>query len=361
MSKTLLLADDSVTIQRVVELTFAHEDVRVVSIGDGDRVMQWLDADRPDLVLVDVAIPEVDGYAIAEHVKTTKRLKGVPVLLMAGAFEPVDEARSRRIGCDGVIVKPFEPQQLVDRVKELLSSNGHGRGHEEKAAPDLPHPDRRKQPPTPEGLRKVMTMPAGGPSIEELQRESRMKTTELPPAEAPAASHAPVAAPAPVPAPTSSLPSLESLQARQVEAQSRGETWTPSTEPPAPPTPIELELPDRPFWHSDPSSVAPPAPSPVPPAPVPPVQAAPPPAQSATPKVTLVNAFTALLAAEKSTTPVAPEPPAAQAQAVSDAAVEDAVRRALVRMTDELVRRIVLETAERLIKEEIEKIKADPE
>jgi CheY-like chemotaxis protein len=120
MPKTLLLADDSVTIQRVIELTFAHEDVRVVSVSDGRRAVQWLEGEWPDIVLADVDVPEVDGYEIAEHVKTSPRLKDVPVVLLAGAFEPVDQERVQAIGCDGVLVKPFEPQQLIGRVKELL-------------------------------------------------------------------------------------------------------------------------------------------------------------------------------------------------------------------------------------------------
>ena len=351
MSKTLLLADDSVTIQRVVELTFAHEDVRIVSMSDGERTMQWLDSGRPDLVLVDVGIPEVDGYTIAEHVKKSKKFKGVPVLLMAGAFEPVDEDRSRQIGCDGVIVKPFEPQHLVERVKELLSLNGDHAGP--RAAPDQERPevDRRKNPAAPEGIRKVMTMPAApGPSIEELQRETRPRTTELPRAADPAPAPAPAAA-APSPAGDGGLPSLEALQARKaqstVHARIEAE-WSGASAA----RPIELELPERPPWEADASGPAAPAKD----------QAASvtPAAPPATPKVTLVNAFTALLAAEKSSQPAKAEAAPATA-AVSDAVVEEAVRRALVRMTDELVRRIVLETAERLIKEEIEKIKTDPE
>lgn len=118
--KTLLLADDSVTIQRVIELTFAHEDVRVVSVSDGRRALQWMEGELPDVVLVDVAVPEVDGYSVAAHVKQSPRLRDVPVLLLAGAFEPVDQERMRSIGCDGVLVKPFEPQQLVSRVKALF-------------------------------------------------------------------------------------------------------------------------------------------------------------------------------------------------------------------------------------------------
>ncbi len=65
MPKTLLLADDSVTIQRVIELTFAHEDIRVVSVSDGRRAVQWLEGEWPDIVLADVDVPEVDGYEIA--------------------------------------------------------------------------------------------------------------------------------------------------------------------------------------------------------------------------------------------------------------------------------------------------------
>ncbi len=124
MSKTLLLADDSVTIQRVVELTFVHEDVRVVSVNDGRRAVQFLDSEKPDIVLVDIEVPEVDGYAVATHVKKNPRLGHVPVLLLAGAFEPVDQERVKSIGCDGVIMKPFEPQALVTRVKELLRNGG---------------------------------------------------------------------------------------------------------------------------------------------------------------------------------------------------------------------------------------------
>src|SRR5215213_4905062 len=100
MPKTLLLADDSVTIQRVIELTFAHENVRVVSVSDGRRAVQWMETESPDIVLVDVQVPDIDGYAVTSHVKQSARLRGVPVLLLAGAFEPVDQDRVRALGCE---------------------------------------------------------------------------------------------------------------------------------------------------------------------------------------------------------------------------------------------------------------------
>ena len=270
MPKTLLLADDSVTIQRVIELTFAHEDVHVVSVSDGRRALQWMDSEWPDIVLVDVEVPEVDGYEVASHVKQSSRLKNVPVLLLAGAFEPVDQERVQSIGCDGVLVKPFEPQQLVTRVKALLERAGNSTNG---SAPMEQRDTLRRT--EPEGA-NVTPFPA-----------------------ARVMSHA--------------------------------------TEP------EPLEPPSRPVWDTGASST---------PAPVEKLE------PSTSPRVSLASAFTALLAAEQSSQPAAAVSAAAP---ISEATVEDAVRRVLVRMTDELVRRIVLETAERLIKEEIEKIKATPE
>src|SRR5512133_2130860 len=121
MAKKLLLADDSVTIQRVIELTFADEDIQVIAVGDGKQAIARIESDKPDVVLADVGMPERDGYEVAAHVKGNPHLAHIPVLLLTGAFEPIDEARARAVGCDGVLVKPFEPQMVINRVKDLLA------------------------------------------------------------------------------------------------------------------------------------------------------------------------------------------------------------------------------------------------
>jgi CheY-like chemotaxis protein len=126
MPYKLLLADDSVTIQRVIELTFADEDVSVIAVGDGQQAIDRIEAEPPDIVLADVGMPSRDGYQVATYVKTTPRLAHIPVLLLTGAFEPVDEERARAAACDGVLAKPFEPQMVIARVKELLAASaGH--------------------------------------------------------------------------------------------------------------------------------------------------------------------------------------------------------------------------------------------
>jgi len=118
---TLLLADDSVTIQRVIELTFADEDVDVVAVSDGDQAIARLDASPPDIVLADIGMPGKNGYEVAQYIRQTPRLAHIPVVLLTGAFEPVDQARAAAAGCDGVLAKPFEPQLVIGRVKELLA------------------------------------------------------------------------------------------------------------------------------------------------------------------------------------------------------------------------------------------------
>jgi CheY-like chemotaxis protein len=121
MAHKLLLADDSVTIQRVIELTFADEDVALTAVGDGRQAIEKIEADPPDIVLADVGMPEKDGYEVAAFIKNNPRYAHIPVLLLTGAFEPVDEERARAVGCDGVLAKPFEPQMVITRVKELLA------------------------------------------------------------------------------------------------------------------------------------------------------------------------------------------------------------------------------------------------
>ncbi len=120
MPHTLLLADDSVTIQRVIELTFADEDVTVVAVSNGDQAIERLEASPPDIVLADVGMPGKSGYEVAQYMRRSPRLEHIPVVLLTGAFEPVDQARADDAGCDGVLAKPFEPQMVIGRVKELL-------------------------------------------------------------------------------------------------------------------------------------------------------------------------------------------------------------------------------------------------
>jgi CheY-like chemotaxis protein len=121
MPKKILLADDSVTIQKVVGISFANEDVVLVTVDNGDDAVARARDERPDLVLADIAMPGRDGYAVCEAIKGDASMRHVPVLLLSGTFETFDEERARQVGADGHITKPFEAQALVDRVNDLLA------------------------------------------------------------------------------------------------------------------------------------------------------------------------------------------------------------------------------------------------
>jgi DNA-binding response OmpR family regulator len=116
MSDTLLLADDSVTMQRVVELTFAEQGLKVVSVSDGQQAIDYITRQRPALTLVSVTLPKVNGFDVARFVRDHVESR-VPVLLLAGAFDNLDEAQVRASGASGVLVKPFEPAVVIKRVR----------------------------------------------------------------------------------------------------------------------------------------------------------------------------------------------------------------------------------------------------
>ena len=134
MPYTLLLADDSVTVQRVIELTFSRENVVVVSVGDGDAAIARIEMDPPDIVLADIGMPGRDGYDVAAFVKGRPDLRRIPVLLLAGAFEPLDTGRAEEAGFAGVLVKPFEPQHVVAQVLELLRGQAQAANKAESEA-----------------------------------------------------------------------------------------------------------------------------------------------------------------------------------------------------------------------------------
>ena len=113
--RKLLLADDSITIQKVVDLTFADEGVSVVCVDNGREAIEWLQQFTPDIVLADVFMPQVSGYEVCEYIKQSEKLKHIPVMLLVGSFEPFDEEEARRVGANETLTKPFQSiRRLID-------------------------------------------------------------------------------------------------------------------------------------------------------------------------------------------------------------------------------------------------------
>ena len=153
--RTLLLADDNITVQRVIALTFAGEQIQIVTAADGQQAIEKMAARQPDIVLAGTTLPNVNGYDLARFMRGKTELQMVPVLLLAGAFDIVDEARLASCGANGIIEKPVEPTTLINRVKELLGLKSEdmpaptGR----LVTPGTAPPERTRPSPTP--LRSV--------------------------------------------------------------------------------------------------------------------------------------------------------------------------------------------------------------
>jgi CheY-like chemotaxis protein len=123
--RKLLLADDSATIQKVVDLTFTDEGLEVITVGDGQQAVEMLEEVVPDIVLADVFMPGLSGYEVCEHIKQSERFRHIPVMLLVGSFEPFDEAEARRVGADDYLTKPFQSiRTLIGKVGNLLSGGG---------------------------------------------------------------------------------------------------------------------------------------------------------------------------------------------------------------------------------------------
>jgi CheY-like chemotaxis protein len=120
MTLKVFVADDSVTIQKIVSLAFSEEDVEIEAVSDGDAALDSLQRFKPDIVLADVFMPGCTGYEVCERIKHDPALQHIPVVLLVGTFEPFDESEASRVNCDGHLTKPFDTSELIQTVHRLV-------------------------------------------------------------------------------------------------------------------------------------------------------------------------------------------------------------------------------------------------
>jgi len=132
----ILVADDNSNIQKMVGLALKDQGIDVVAVGNGEAAVRKISDLRPDLVLADVFMPVRNGYEVCQYVKSDPSLAHIPVILLVGAFDPLDEQEAQRVGADGVLKKPFvPPDPLISMVKSALQRAGvaHGNASPAKA------------------------------------------------------------------------------------------------------------------------------------------------------------------------------------------------------------------------------------
>ena len=137
----ILVADDNTNIQKMVALAFEERGIEVVSVGNGEAAVRRIPDLSPDLVLADVFMPVRNGYEVCEFIKKDDRFSHVPVILLVGAFDPLDEKEARRVGADGVLKKPFvPPDPLIAMVTSALEKNPKIAAEMAKAKEVIPEP-----------------------------------------------------------------------------------------------------------------------------------------------------------------------------------------------------------------------------
>ena len=133
MSTKILLADDSITIQKVIGIIFGSEEYSLTVVDNGKAAVDKARETAPDILLIDAMMPGMSGYEACEQIRTLPGLADKPILLLTGSFEPFDEGKARSCGADDFIAKPFEAQHIVTKVKELIA-----RGPSRTATPTEP-------------------------------------------------------------------------------------------------------------------------------------------------------------------------------------------------------------------------------
>jgi len=169
MAARILVADDSVTIQKVVELTFSKEDFVLVQARSGEEAIRKAKEIQPDLVLLDLVMPDKNGYEVCAALRAELALRTVPIILLTGTFEAFDKEQGIRAGASDFVTKPFESQALISKVKQLLFSRtvdlaafpAPAKEAPRPAADVVPPPPPRVVPPSPGGV--GVGLPPGAP------------------------------------------------------------------------------------------------------------------------------------------------------------------------------------------------------
>lgn len=121
MAKKILLVDDEPHIITMVENRMKHAGYEVITAGDGQEALAKAQKEKPDLIILDLMLPKLDGYKVCRMLKFDEKYKHIPIIMLSARAQETDKKMGESVGADGYITKPFEPQVLLGKVKDLLA------------------------------------------------------------------------------------------------------------------------------------------------------------------------------------------------------------------------------------------------
>ena len=121
---TVLLVDDDPVILKLLQVNFEMEGYDVITASDGVEGLEMARAEQPDIILLDIMMPKMDGLEVTRHLKADENLKSIPIVLLSAKAQASDVQAGKDAGADDYLTKPFDPLELLSRVSEILGSLG---------------------------------------------------------------------------------------------------------------------------------------------------------------------------------------------------------------------------------------------
>jgi two-component system cell cycle response regulator DivK len=124
MTKRILVIEDTEDNRQIVRDLLTSVGYEIIEAADGAEGVAMAQSDRPDLILMDIQLPQMDGYEAARRIRAVPDLAKVPIIAVTSYALSGDEAKTRAAGCDGYVAKPFSPRQLLAKIREFLPDGG---------------------------------------------------------------------------------------------------------------------------------------------------------------------------------------------------------------------------------------------
>ena len=118
--KKILIADDKPEVLELVRVSLEGEDYQIIDASDGKEALEKIKKEKPDIVLLDIVMPKVDGFEVLSQLKKDIKLKEIPVIMLTARGQKLDKDKGRELGAQDYIVKPFSPSHLLYKIEEVL-------------------------------------------------------------------------------------------------------------------------------------------------------------------------------------------------------------------------------------------------
>ena len=123
MNSTILIVDDEIHLVKILRFTLEHEGYNVISAFDGMEAIDKIESERPNLVILDLMLPGIDGYKVCNRIKKNEELKDIPIIILS-AREFENENIEEKILADMLMQKPFNTEKLLKAIDNLIKASG---------------------------------------------------------------------------------------------------------------------------------------------------------------------------------------------------------------------------------------------